>query len=220
MGPKVPCVKIIFTHSKNLFYTHKKLEPELLYMENSIVPHIEENIPLPKNAAEAFPALSPTEELQHRANVIKLVSDLTGVPIAPTADNAKEAMDIAKMMMENPEFRPNFAIFPTETQAYLAGVVARTNVALVDDLAELKMYVVNRLVQEVETSKDPKTRLTALSKLGEVDGVDAFKKRTEMTVKHQTMEEVEKELFELINSVENKVIDVEAREIVNKENNG
>ena len=81
-------------------------------MENSIVPHIEENTPLPKNAAEAFPALSPTEELQHRANVIKLVSDLTGKPIAPTSDNAKEAFDIAKMMMENPEFRPNFAIFP------------------------------------------------------------------------------------------------------------
>lgn len=189
-------------------------------MENSIVPHIEENIPLPKNAAEAFPALSPTEELQHRANVIKLVSDLTGKPIAPTADNAKEAMDIAKMMIENPEFRPNFAIFPDETQAYLAGVVARTNVALVDDLAELKMYVVNRLLQEVETSKDPKTRLTALSKLGEVDGVDAFKKRTETVIKHQTMEEVEKELFELINSVEDKVIDVEAKEIVRKESNG
>ena len=103
-------------------------------MENSIVPHIEENIPLPKNAQEAFPALSPTEELQHRANVIKLVSDLTGKPIVPTADNAEEAMDIARMMMENPEFRPNFAIYPNETQAYLAGVIARTNVALVDDL--------------------------------------------------------------------------------------
>lgn len=189
-------------------------------MENSIVPHIEENIPLPKNAAEAFPALSPTEELQHRANVIKLVSDLTGKPIAPTSDNAKEAFDIAKMMMENPEFRPNFAIFPDETQAYLAGIVARTNIALVEDLADLKMYVVNRLLQEVETSKDPKTRLTALSKLGEVDGVDAFKKRTETVIKHQTMEEVEKELFELINSVEDKVIDVEAKEIIRKESNG
>lgn len=188
-----------------------------MYNENVLVPTIEENIPLPKNAAEAFPALSPSEELQHRVNVIKLMSDLTGKPIEPTEENANQAMTLAKMMMENPEFRPNFAIFPNETQAYLAGVVARTNIALVDDLAEFKMYVVNRLIQEIETSKDPKTRLTALAKLGEVDGVDAFKKRTEVTVKHQTMEEVERELFELINSVENKVIDVEAKEVVNKE---
>ena len=190
-----------------------------MYTENSLVPNIEENIPLPKNAAEAFPALSPSEELQHRVNVIKLMSDLTGKPIEPTEENANQAMTLAKMMMENPEFRPNFAIFPNETQAYLAGVVARTNIALVDDLAEFKMYVVNHLIKEIETTKDSKTRLAALAKLGEVDGVDAFKKRTEVTVKHQTMEEVEKELFELINSVENKVIDVEAREVVNKEIN-
>jgi hypothetical protein len=202
-----------------VLYTLKKLEPELLYTENSLVPNIEENIPLPKNAAEAFPALSPSEELQHRVNVIKLMSDLTGKPIEPTEENANQAMTLAKMMMENPEFRPNFAIFPNETQAYLAGVVARTNIALVDDLAEFKMYVVNHLIKEIETTKDSKTRLAALAKLGEVDGVDAFKKRTEVTVKHQTMEEVEKELFELINSVENKVIDVEAREVVNKEIN-
>ena len=206
----------LYTFLKSAIY-FKKLEPELSYMENSLVPNIEENIPLPKNAAEAFPALSPSEELQHRVNVIKLMSDLTGKPIEPTEENAKEAMSLAKMMMENPEFRPNFAIFPNETQAYLAGVVARTNIALVDDLAEFKMYVVNRLLQEIETAKDPKTRLTALAKLGEVDGIDAFKKRTELVVKHQTMEEVEKELFELINSVEDKVIDVEAREVVKKE---
>ena len=49
-----------------------------------LIPDIEENIPLPRNAAEAFPQLSPTEELNHRANVIKLMSDLTGQPIYPT----------------------------------------------------------------------------------------------------------------------------------------
>jgi hypothetical protein len=67
---------------------------------------------------------------------------------------------------------------------------------------------------EVENAKDSKNRISALSKLGEVDGVDAFKKRSEMTVKVQTMEEVEKELLLTLESLESKVIDVEAREIV------
>jgi predicted HAD superfamily phosphohydrolase len=44
--------------------------------------------------------------------------------------------------------------------------------------------------------------------------VDAFKKRTEMTVKVQPIEEVEKELLETLSNIESKVIDVEAREIV------
>ena len=49
-----------------------------------IMPYIEENIPLPKNAADAFPNLSPSEELTMRANVVKLMSDLTGTVLAPT----------------------------------------------------------------------------------------------------------------------------------------
>jgi predicted HAD superfamily phosphohydrolase len=76
------------------------------------------------------------------------------------------------------------------------------------------MYVVNKLIAEVENARDAKTRVTALSKLGEIDGVDAFKKRTEMTVRVQPIEEVEKELLETLSNIESKVIDVEAREIV------
>ena len=68
------------------------------------------------------------------------------------------------------------------------------------------MYVVNRLIQEVEEAKDSKTRISALAKLGEVDGVDAFKKRTEMTVKVQPMEEVEKELLSILEGVEYRVV--------------
>ena len=100
----------------------------------------------------------------------------------------------------------------------LAGMVAQMNVQIVDELSDLKMYVVNHLVNSVENASDTKTRLIALRALGEIDGVDAFKKRTEVTHKVQTMEEVETELLELLDEVENKYIDVEAREIVDQEN--
>ena len=183
-----------------------------------LIPDIEENIPLPKNAAEAFPQLSPQEELNMRANVVRLMSDLTGQPISPTPENTAQAKVLAREMMENPQNRPNFANYPNETLAMLAGMVAQMNVQIVDELSDLKMYVVNHLVNSVENASDTKTRLIALRALGEVDGVDAFKKRTEVTHKVQTMEEVESELLELLNEVENKYIDVEAREIVDQEN--
>ena len=179
-----------------------------------LIPDIEENIPLPKNAADAFPPLSPIEELNHRANVVKLMSDLTGQPISPTKDNAEEAKAIGREMMENPKIRPEFAKYPNETLAMLAGMVAQMNVQIVDELSDLKMYTVNHLVSAVEGATDIKTKITALRALGEIDGVDAFKKRSEVTVKIQTIEEVEKELLELIDEVENKYIDVEAKEIV------
>ena len=184
---------------------------------DELVPNIEENIPLPQNAKEAFPDLSPAEELQMRANVIKLMSDLTGQQLSPTKENADQAKDLARQMAQDPKHRPEFANYPNETLAFLAGMVAQMNVSIVDELSDLKMYVVNKLVAEVENARDPKVRVAALSKLGEVDGVDAFKKRSEVTHKILTPEEVEKELLETLNSLENKVIDVEAREVIKHE---
>ena len=186
-------------------------------MSEPIIPHIEENVPLPRNAIEAFPELSPAEELTMRANVVKLMSDLTGKPLIPTQENADQAKEIAREMIANPGTRPDFAQYPNETLAMLAGMVAQMNVSIVDELSDLKLYVVNKLVMEIENAKDPKARITALSKLGEVDGVDAFKKRSEVTHKILSIEEVEKELLDTLGSLENKVIDVEAREIVKNE---
>lgn len=46
-----------------------------------------------------------------------------------------------------------------------------------------------------------------LSKLGEVDGVDAFKKRSETTHIVKPIEEVEKELLSVLEGIEYKVLD-------------
>lgn len=184
---------------------------------DELVPHIEENIPLPQNAKEAFPDLSPAEELQMRANVVKLMSDLTGEILQGTQENVDQATAIARQMAADPAHRPDYSKYPNETLAYLAGMVAQMNVSIVEELSDLKMYVVNKLIEEVENARDAKTRVSALSKLGEIDGVDAFKKRTEVTHKILTIEEVENELLATLGKLENKVIDVEAREIVRKE---
>jgi hypothetical protein len=185
----------------------------------TLVPPIEENIPLPDNARDAFPDLTAEQELQMRANVITLMSDLTGQELAPTQENAEEAKSIAKQMMSNPQYRPDYSKYPNETLAMLAGMVAQMNVSIVEELSDLKMYVVNKLVAEVEAAKDPKVRVAALAKLGEIDGVDAFKKRSEVTHKHMSIEEVEEELLNTLTAIEDKVIDVEAKAVVSKEMN-
>jgi hypothetical protein len=172
-----------------------------------MVPPIEEDIALPKSAAEAMPELTPEQELQMRANTIKLISDLSGEPIVPTDEQKTDAISLAKQLMENPDTKIDFTKYPNETMAFLAGLVAETKYALVDDLAELKMFVINGLVREAGTAKEAKVRISALSKLGEIDGVDAFKKKTEVTVKHQSMEEVEEELLKVLGSIKGRVIE-------------
>lgn len=171
-----------------------------------LVPELEEAIPLPANAAEALPDLTPEQELNMRARTIKLLSDLTGKPIIPTADDVDKAKELAREMIEDPKKRIEYSKYPNEMMAYLAGMVAQSNCALVDELSELKNYVINKLVYEVEHASDSKIRIQALTKLGEVDGVDAFKKRTETTHIIKPIEEVEKELLSVLEGIEYKVI--------------
>lgn len=180
------------------------------------IPEIEEDLALPANALEALPELSPHEELEMRARTIKFLSDLTGTPLVPDGDDRAQATALARQMMENPQLRPEYSKYPNEVMAYLAGMVAQTNCMLVDELSDLKMYVVNKLIYEVEHAKDPKSRIAALSKLGEVDGVDAFKKRSEVTMQIKPMAEVEKELLETLNVLETKFVEVKVPEIVTK----
>jgi glutamyl-tRNA reductase len=71
---------------------------------------------------------------------------------------------------------------------------------IVNDLAELKLYVVNKLVEIVQDEEsNRKEQITALRSIGEVDGVDAFKKKTEVLHKVESIDEVEKELIKLLN---------------------
>lgn len=169
-----------------------------------IVPHIEEDVILPSSASEAMPSLSVAEEINMRAKTIKLVSDLKGENIEPTEENVAEARKLASEMMTNPDLRPEFGNYPNETLAFLAGLVAQSNHMIVKDLADFKLYVVNSLVKMAETAKSDKDKIAALKSIGDIDGVDAFKKKTEVTHKLETMEEVEKELLSMLNEFKSK----------------
>ena len=169
-----------------------------------IVPNIDDDVPLPRNAHEALPSMSPEEELAIRATTIKEISDIVGEPIEPSPENKKQAEDIARDMIENPGKKQEYGIYPNETITFLAGMVGSMNHMIVKDLADLKLYVVNNLVRVVESTDNAKEKIAALRSIGEVDGVDAFKKKTEVTHKIETMEEVEKELLSMLSELKAK----------------
>jgi Cu/Ag efflux protein CusF len=78
---------------------------------------------------------------------------------------------------------------------------------LTKQLADYKLYVLNNLVQIVhDTESNQKEKIAALRSIGEIDGVDAFKKKTEITHKHETMEEVETELLAMLSELKQKAV--------------
>jgi hypothetical protein len=170
-----------------------------------MMPNIDEDVPLPKNPKDAMPELGMEEELQVRVETVKTIADLKGEPI-PTASPVEQqkAVDFVKRVMTDPNFKPEYGNYSDPTMAFCAGMVAQTQVLLAKELADYKLYVVNNLIKVIESTENPKEKTTALRALGEVDGVDAFKKKTEVTHKMESMEEVEKELLTMLNDFKAK----------------
>ena len=71
------------------------------------------------------------------------------------------------------------------------------------------MSVLNGLLQEASLAKSSRERISAWSKVGEIDGVDAFKKKTEITHINKSGEELEKELLQTIEELKGKVVEGE-----------
>jgi len=170
-----------------------------------MMPNIEENVPLPKNPKEAMPELGMEEELKVRVETVKTIADLKGESIPDASPKEQQdAVDFVKRVMTDPDFKPEYGTYTDPTMAFCAGMVAQTQVLLAKQLADYKLYVVNNLIKVIETTKNPKEKTTALRALGEVDGVDAFKKKTEVTHKVESMDEVEKELLSMLNEFKSK----------------
>lgn len=178
-------------------------------MIDMLVPDIDEGIPLPARAVDAMPSLSPREELEMRARTIKLLAEISNATLVPTEVDKQQAMELASQMQANPDLRPDYSKYPNATMAYLAECINEAMFNLVPDLGNLKTYIINKLIYEVEHTKTSKDRLLALTKLGEVDGVDAFKRRSEVTHKLLPIEEVEKKLLNILDNIEYTVVEAE-----------
>lgn len=179
-------------------------------MLDMLVPDIDEGIPLPARAVDAMPSLSPREELEMRARTIKLLAEMTDTSLVPSEVDKQQATDLVKQMAANPDLRPDYSKYPNATMAYLAECINEASFNLVPDLLNLKTYIVNKLIYEVEHTKNSKDRLMALTKLGEIDGVDAFKRRSEVTHKLLPIEEVEKKLLNILDNIEYTVVETDA----------
>jgi hypothetical protein len=139
-----------------------------------VVPHIEDDVPIPKNAKEALPNMSTQEELEARTNTIKMLADIQDEniepppppPPPPSKENMEEAEILAEEMMANPELKPDFGSYPNETIAFLAGMVAQTSHMVAKDLADIKLTVLNGLLQEATMAKSSRERIAALQSSG------------------------------------------------------
>jgi hypothetical protein len=95
-------------------------------------------------------------------------------------------------------------------------MVAELDAQVVDELKDLKTFVINGLIKEATMSDKSKERITALRAIGEVDGVDAFKKHTEVVHKSMSMDDIEGRLQVLVSKLQSR-LDIKDAEVVDAE---
>jgi hypothetical protein len=169
-------------------------------------PPLESDIDVPSEYLKAcLPKLTPQEELLVRANTAKLLADIDDAELEPTEANIQQARAALEPILHNQQPRVPLSAYPSETLAYLAGMVSQYDAQLVKDLADLKTFVINKLVEET-LGKDAKSRISALKALGDVEGVNVFRaSRVEVTVQEKSTEQIEAELLEKLNRLEKVV---------------
>jgi hypothetical protein len=154
-------------------------------------PLVESDIPIDAKNVE----LDDGDKPYVIGNTLKFLSDLSGNPIMPDEYHRQQAVKLVRAGVTG-----DLSAYPNETLAYLAGLVSKYDAMVVRELADLKLYTINKLL-ELSNDPSPKIQLGALKLLGETDGVDAFKKRVEVTVSQKSNEEIERELMERLDQL-------------------
>ena len=88
--------------------------------------------------------------------------------------------------------------------------------AIIEDAQQVRTYVTNRLIEE-SNDDDPKIRMRALELLGKVSDVALFTERKEITVKHQSDEELEDLILSKLDRLMGEPIETTAEDITDAE---
>lgn len=90
------------------------------------------------------------------------------------------------------------------------GVLDEFGHAVVEKATHIRHLVTNKLILESE-NPDPKVRIRALELLGKISDVGLFSERTEVTITHQSTDELKQSLRDKLNKLRAKmdVVDVE-----------
>lgn len=130
-----------------------------------------------------------------------------GLDVTPAQDDLNTAAAMAIAYAKDPMSTAKKANTPQKISTLPPPAVREAHRILtafghniVRDATQIRHMVTNKLIEESE-SPDPRVRLKALELLGKISDVGLFAEKSEVTVTHQTSDELRKKLKERLASV-------------------
>jgi len=154
----------------------------------------EKGVPISKRA--------PTIDLQALAAACaKTVALLTehGLEVTPTKEDEAAAAELAVSYAKDPETTSKATTTPRAAQLTPAALRETNHILtefgrqVVDSAVTVRHMVTNKLILETE-NPDPRVRLKALELLGKISDVGLFAEKSEITITHQTTDDLKEKL--------------------------
>ena len=148
------------------------------------------DIPLPDAAAK----IDATIRISGAAETTKMLAD-HGLEIEITSEDKEVAAQVALGYAEDPttavkKLTTKKAAMMTPASLLLTDRILKDfGHSIVKSAAQVRHMVTNKLIQETE-SDDARIRIRALELLGKISAVGLFSDKTEVTVTHQTTDDI------------------------------
>jgi hypothetical protein len=134
------------------------------------------------------------------ANAARLLAE-HGLEVDPTPEDRQTAASLATSYAYDPittsaQATPaRIGNMPPAAVMLTAEILGTFGHEIVKDAVQVRHLVMNKLVQETE-NPDPRIRIRALELLGKITDVGLFTERSELTVTHQTTDDLRARLRE------------------------
>lgn len=139
-----------------------------------------------------------------------------GLDIDPTDEDKEAAATLAMAYAKDPEKtnkqakHKNLAKLTPATLVQTRSILDEFGHLVAQQASEIRHLVTNKLIMETE-NPDARVRLKALELLGKISDVGLFTDRTEVTITHQSTDDLKAKLREKLEKL--KAVDVQAREV-------
>jgi hypothetical protein len=139
-----------------------------------------------------------------------------GLDIDPTDEDKEAAATLAMAYAKDPEKinkqskHSNLAKLTPATLVQTRTILDEFGHLVAQQASEIRHLVTNKLIMETE-NPDARVRLKALELLGKISDVGLFTDRTEVTITHQSTDDLKAKLREKLEKL--RTVDVQAHEI-------
>ena len=157
---------------------------------------IEPEIGVPMGDAVGAMDLAARAEVM--ANTVEHLSQ-HGLHVEPNKEDEDVAARLAMAYAEDPEKTSKKVSMTRATKLTPPSLVLTSNIlrefghSVAESAAQIRHLVTNKLIEETE-NPDPRIRIRALEMLGKISDVGLFTEKTEITITHQTTDDLKERL--------------------------